>query len=284
MYNFFQQSSYNKVLILCPFWRCGSTLLAGVIAKHYGLTNCDELLYDPTIDPTYDSGEKNSVPISVDNTFNFKSATGKIHHHITSFITEDHESFDWPKYLNDPNSKWVAKIHADQFNFLPQLINDLSMKNFFQDQKNAVILLHRQGVVATLISCLEAMTSGVSHESRSMLHPRFQFVKESKQSKILDFEQGYTIDHAIKGIEKIYTNMMVQGVEHCNTWISQHKNSIKNISIMDYENFVNVPQLAEHLDPYKKNDTYYEILKQASCNTNIPKQLLFVNNRYQFKN
>lgn len=284
MYNFFQQSSYHKVLILCPFWRVGSTLLAGVISKQYGLTNCDELLYDPTIDPTYQSSEKNSVAINLDNMFNFRSATGNIHSHMASFITEDHESFDWVKYLNDSDSKWLVKIHADQFDFLPQLISDSAMDSFVQNPDNAVILLHRQGVVATLVSCLEAMTSGVSHEARSMLHPRYQFVKELKESKILDHEQVYTVEHAVKGIENIYKNMMINGVNNLNKWLDRYMNKAKNISIIDYENFVNIPQLAEYFDPYKKNNTYYEILKQASFNTNIPKQLLFVNNRYQFKN
>ena len=44
----------TNVLLVCPYWRSGSSYLGGMFCKYNNLKNLDELLYDPTIDPTRD--------------------------------------------------------------------------------------------------------------------------------------------------------------------------------------------------------------------------------------
>lgn len=283
-HNIFHQKQVNKVLIACPFWRCGSTLLAQAVADHYGIPNHDEILYDPEADPTYDKTDpSHGQDMNLDNIKDFlsgeyRSSSGRVHHHITEYISEDYEGFDWKKHLKDPSSKWVIKVHADQFLHLSNLIDDSALHEMFAQPDFALILLHREGVVPALLSSLEAMLTGISHEARDELHPRFQYVEETKKSYLNHLPD--TIDRTVEGVVSVYKNLMVPSIDHCNQWINTHHRHFNKTYEITYEAFQNVPQLASRLRPYTKSDHFKKVFEEVDSLLHIPKELLSFHQRF----
>lgn len=284
-HNIFHQKKINKVLIACPFWRCGSTLMAQSVADHYGLQNHDEILYDPDADPTYDkkNNPNTGKGIDVDTIKDFlnaemRSSSGRVHHHITQHISDDYEGFDWKQYLKDPSSKWVIKVHADQFRYLSNIIEDQDLHQLFAQPDFALIFLHREGVVPALLSSLDAMLTGISHEARDELHPRFQYVTKAKKHYI--DHQPKNIEKVAEGLLQLYEDLMVPSINQCNEWIRAHHTHFYKTHQITYEAFQNVPQLSSRLRPYHKSEHYQAVFEEVDNLLHIPKELLYSHQRF----
>ena len=100
----------TNVLLVCPYWRSGSSYLGGMFCKYNDLKNLDELLYDPKIDPTRDNKSA-----SLENNLSYPSSTGKVSKEMIKFIADDEENLE------------IKKIQANALDF--------SNRSFFEKEK-----------------------------------------------------------------------------------------------------------------------------------------------------
>ena len=264
----------TNVLLVCPYWRSGSSYLGGMFCKYNNLKNLDELLYDPTIDPTRDCKSA-----SLDENLSYPSATGSISKEMVKFIAEDENNFDVRQWLQE-NNNWYVKIIADQFAHTDALWRKKEFDNIFQKDSAHIVINYRQDVVGTALSVIETMLSGISHEPNYYLHYRYKGVKEDKKP-MLKYEQS-TRDHYVDVCEKLFHQSMTPYTDLCNKWIKQNLDTVTKATVIPYENFGDHEVLKKEYSPYKKSKDYINLHAYITDRIKTPKHLNYNNNSFDY--
>ncbi len=263
----------DRVLLITPYWRTGSSFLGGMYCKHNILQNLDEILYDPDIDPT-----KDHKKIDIEKV-NYRSASGKIHPIMLKSITEDYVNFDIKDWLKQ-NDGWLIKINADQILYTDVLFDKKDLDNFFTQSNNAIIINYRRDIVDISMSVFESMVSGISHEPNYYLHKRYQGVIGYKK-QVFKNDQT-TQDKLITATEKLYQQSIKPFTEYCNRWLARHDNLQPYFKVICYEDFDQYDELRNELNPYKKNEDYQALCDILRNRIDTPKSMDFKDNQFIF--
>ena len=264
----------TNVLLVCPYWRSGSSYLGGMFCKYNDLKNLDELLYDPKIDPTRDNKSA-----SLENNLSYPSSTGKVSKEMIKFIADDEENFDVRKWLQG-NNNWYVKIIADQFLHTDTLWSKKDFQNIFKKESAQIIVNYRRDVIGTALSVIETMLSGISHEPKYYLHYRYKEIDSGKKP-VLQYDHS-TRDHYVEVCEKLFQQSMTPYTNHCNKWITQNLDTVSQATVIPYESFNEYDVLMQEYNPYPKSTNYKDLYNYISENIRTPKHLTFENNSFKY--
>lgn len=269
--------TYKQIFILCPFWRCGSTLLSAVLSTHNKIENLDEIF-------------EQDHPW---NHIDWKNFTGS--HHIYSWQNSTEYQKVYDEYINNltidnnyqqkfkidqtidqrflKSSNYVMKIHGEQCHAFSKIIPDDRLQPLAHNSKSAFVLLYRKNINASILSMILGMENGRFHAVTDNKNNFLSCHKsQTTQVNCLNNSQKTYLDK-IKIIKKYLLPFQLSSI---NAQIKRLKQSgIQFVDELIYENFKIYDYLADHFHPYQKSQSYIDL------ESSLPdQQLVFSNNRF----
>lgn len=255
----------KKVVIVSPFWRCGSTLLSARISKHYQLKNLDEIYCK-------------EHPINQIDFNNFNKEWYESAHEeylrnsnldVSYQLSEKKLIYDWNNMF-DEQERFVFKVHGIEIPAFDRHYMSKTVTNNF-------ILLYRKDLASSLLSLAVAMDINRYHGGQQ---ENFLSVHKTSKEHKIDIDTK-NINYYFKMIEILYQHLLLPSIQCTNNFLSKH-NQIKIHNVLEYNDLFDLPETKSHIKPYTKNTSYQRILDKIK--SKFPINLNFENNKFFIEN
>lgn len=266
----------NKVFILCPFWRCGSTLLSAVLSNRLGLQNLDEILdqshpWNHIEWPNFVS----SHPI-----YNWQNDAQyhAVYQNYTTNIKLDPQwqNLNKVKYnfdtLGQNNQRYCVKLHGDQVNGLKSLYDDQTLVTWNKQNTASFVLLYRNNLSSAMLSMAVGLITkqyhGVTQQGFLDCHKTSQ--PKTNTITASEFDLYSTV---YDRIFKLLVPICLDSFNRELTRLSELNCQFDDVFV--YEDFDQYDWLYQSFKPYHRSIEYDQLLKS------LPQHRLFYsNNRF----
>lgn len=270
---------YDKIFVLDPFWRSGSTLVSAVISHIHGMQNLDEVFdcHHPWDSPYL------LKDFSSGHTYGWQSV-GSYNEIYPKFI--ESMDIDTPhqfmklginidrNYLLNPDHKCVIKVVGEQCSAFRKIFNDMELT---AGHNYGFALLWRKDFMSSIVSSSAARITGVSHSTDNEMF--LKCFRSKKEMHITDIESDQVFYLACN----IYNFLLPYSIEQINLELKRlERLKIRFDDFLIYEDFDQHPIMKQHLSPYRKDKMYFDILDRLNQALGL-KTLEFVDNQFTIR-
>lgn len=260
-------NKFKNVVLLSPFWRCGSTFLSAIVSKQQRLHNLSELydqnhfldrneLQELIFSKKIHKGKDLGLLRKIRRDIEIYSRDLDINR---AWHNEHRQFFDFDKFYQGKAEGCVFKIHGEQMHAFRHLCQDPSKKvsTYLNTRNTGLAILYRQDLLETMISLALAWLH-VPHGYTTSGMPGYY------KNNIKDDHVQFADYEKIKKLVIVGFNCILPvSLNHWNNNIGYFLGIKKEFhDIIEYNDLKNYKFIGDEFNPYSKNQYYYQLLEE----------------------